>query len=122
MMRFEYLTSGKWLNAQTGIAKKQYQKLDDTFAFDKIIEKNPPEFKKHNISNIICNNKHSFYEYYNNKNFNSLSLTSKYPILLSFYSDLIKFHNLNPQKESRKERKTNVDDNASELYKEYLEI
>ena len=104
------------------LQKKQYQKLDDTFAFDKIIEKNPPEFKKHNISNIICNNKHSFYEYYNNKNFNSLSLMSKYPILLSFYSDLIKFHNLNPQKQSRKERKTNVDDNASELYKEYLEI
>ena len=47
---------------------------------------------------------------------------SKYPILLSFYSDLIKFHNLNPQKQSRKERKTNVDDNASELDKEYLEI
>ena len=122
MMRFEYLTSGKWLNAQTGIAKKHYQKLDDTYEFDKIIEKEKPEFKKHNISNIIYHNKHRFYEYYNNKTFNSLSLTSKYPIILSFYSNLIKFHNLNPQKPSAKQRKSNADDNASELYKEYLEI
>ena len=42
--------------------------------------------------------KHSFQEYYNIKNFFSLSLTSKYPILLLFYSDLEKFNNLNPKK------------------------
>ena len=47
---------------------------------------------------------------------------SKYAILLSFYSDLNKFHNLNHQKESTKEKKATVYDNALEPYKEYLEI
>ena len=40
---------------------------------------------------------------------------SKYAILLSFYSNLNKFHNLNLQKESTKEKKVTVYDNASEL-------
>ena len=39
------------------------------------------------------------------KKFNSLSLTSKYPILLSLYNDLDKLNELNPQKESTKEKK-----------------
>ena len=39
------------------------------------------------------------------KNFNSLSRTSKYPILFSFYSELKKFNNINPQKEHRNEKK-----------------
>ena len=34
--RFEYSPLGKELKAQTDIAKKQYQKLDDTYRFDKI--------------------------------------------------------------------------------------
>ena len=32
--RFQYSPSGKELNAQTDISKKQYQKLDDAFKFD----------------------------------------------------------------------------------------
>ena len=35
--RFEYSPLDKELKEQTDIAKKQYQKLDDTFEFDKII-------------------------------------------------------------------------------------
>ena len=82
----------------------------------KIIKKEKPTFKKYNRSSIICNSKYSFYEYCNNKKFNSLSLTLKYSILLSFYSNLNKFNNLNPQKVSTKEKKvTTVHDNASEL-------
>ena len=34
MNRFEYSPLGKELKTQTDIAKKQYQKLDDTFGFD----------------------------------------------------------------------------------------
>ena len=34
-----YLPLDKELKSQTDIAMKQYQKLDDTFIFDKIIEK-----------------------------------------------------------------------------------
>ena len=88
MKRFEYSSLGKELRAQTDIAKKQYKKLDDTYEFDKIIKKEKPAFKKYKRSNLIHNRKYSFYEYYNIKNSNSLSLKSKYPILLSFYSDL----------------------------------
>ena len=40
--RFEYSSSGKKLTVQTDIAKKQYQKLDDTYEFDKIIKKGKP--------------------------------------------------------------------------------
>ena len=36
MKIFEYLPLGKELKAQTGIAKKQYQKLSNTFKFIEI--------------------------------------------------------------------------------------
>ena len=95
----------KELKAQTYVAKKQYQKLGDTYDFDKLIKKEKPTFKKYNRSNLIYNSKYNFYEYFNIKSFNSLSLTSKYLILLSHYGDLNKFNNLNPQKESTKAKK-----------------
>ena len=40
--KFEYSSLGKELNTQTNIVKKQYQKLDNTFGFDKIIKKEEP--------------------------------------------------------------------------------
>ena len=51
-----------------------------------------------------------------------LRITSKYPILLSFYNNLNKFHNLNLQKESTKDKNMTVYDNVSELNNGYLEI
>ena len=42
--------------------------------------------------------------------------------MLSFYSDLNKFNNLNQQTESTKEKKVSVYDSVSELYNEYLGI
>ena len=122
MKRFEYFSLGKELKAQTDIAKEQYQKLGNTYEFDKIIKKEKPIFKKCITLNLIYNSKFSFYEYYNVKKFNCLSLTSKYPILLSFCSNLNKFDNLNPQKKSTKEKKATVYDNTSELDNLYLEI
>ena len=116
MKRLEYSPLDKELKAQTDIAKKQYQKFDDTYEFDKIIKKERPIFKKNSRPNLIYNRKCIFYEYYNVKNFNGFSLTSKYPILFSFYSDLNKFNDLNPQKESTKGEKAIVYDNALELY------
>ena len=77
--RFGYYPLGKELKAQTDIAKKQYQKLDNTYEFDKVIKKEKPTFKLYNRSNLIYSSKYSFYEYYN-INFNSLSLTSKYKV------------------------------------------
>ena len=87
--RFEYSLLGKELKAHTDIPKKQYQKLADTSVFDKIIKKEKPTFKKYDRSNPIYNSKYSFYEYYNIKKFNSLSLLSDYLILLSFLVNLI---------------------------------
>ena len=122
MKSFEYLPLGKELKIETDNAKTQYQKLDDTYEFDKIIKVEKPTFKKYNRSNLIYNSKYSFYEYCNIKNIYNFSLKSNYPILLSFYSDLNQFNNLNPQKESTKEKKATVYDNASDLSNEYLKI
>ena len=39
MKRFEHSPLGKNLKAQIDVAKKQYQKLDNTYDFDKKIKK-----------------------------------------------------------------------------------
>ena len=39
MKTYEYSPLGKELKVQSDIAKKQYQKLDDTFEFEKITKK-----------------------------------------------------------------------------------
>ena len=122
LKRFEFSPLGKELKAQTDSAKRKYKKLDKTFEFDKIIKKEKPTVKKYNRSNLIYDSKYSFYPYYNIKNFNNLSFTSKYPILFSFYSELNKFYYINPRKGRTKENKKPVYDKASELYNEYLEI
>ena len=48
MKRFKYLLLDKELKAQTDIAKKQYQKLGNTYEFDKIII-----IKKKHFNNIM---------------------------------------------------------------------
>ena len=116
MKRFKYQPLGKELKLQTDFAKKkqtnqktkkrkQYHKLDNTYEYAKKSKKEKPTFKKYDRSNLIYNIKCSFYEYYNIKNVNSLSLTSKDPSLLSFYGNLNKFNNLNPQKKKKKKKK-----------------
>ena len=52
MKRFKYSPLGKELKVQTDIGKEQYQKLDDTFEFDKTIKKEEPTFKSYK-SNLI---------------------------------------------------------------------
>ena len=47
MKRIDYSTLDKELKAQTDIAKKQYQKLNDTYEFDKIIKKEKPTLKNY---------------------------------------------------------------------------
>ena len=54
MKRFEYLPLGKELKAQTDMAKKQYQKLGDTFEFDKIIKKTTT-IENYSKPNLILN-------------------------------------------------------------------
>ena len=80
MKIFEYFSMGKELKAQTDIAKKQYQKFDDTYEFDKITKKGKPEIKKYNRSNLIYDRKYSFYPYYDIKNLNDMSPVSRYSI------------------------------------------
>ena len=70
----------------------------------------------------MYSSKYSFYGYYNIKKLNSFSLKSKYLMLLLFCRNLIKFNNLNPQKESTKKKNVTVHCNASKLCNEYLEV
>ena len=106
LKRFEYSPLGKELKAQTDIAKKQYQKLDDNFEFDKIIKKEKMALENYNKSNLIYNSKHSIYKYYrDSKKFNNLSLKSKYPFLVKLFNDLNKFKNLKTIKEKTEKKK-----------------
>ena len=59
LTRFKYFLLGKELKAQTDIAKKQYQKLDDTHEFDETINKKST-FKKYSKSDVIYDTNHSF--------------------------------------------------------------
>ena len=58
---------------------------------------------------------------YNIKNFNSLSVESKYPILVLFYEKLNKFNSLKPRKCCTKEKKMTVYGNVSKIYNDYVE-
>ena len=88
------------MEKQTSVAEEQYQNLVNTYDFDKIIKKN------YSTSNLIYAANHNFYKYYRDrKKFDSLSSKSKYSFLNRFFVDLDKLNNLNPQKESTKERK-----------------
>ena len=62
LKRFEYSLLGKELKKQTSVAEKQYQKLDNTFEFDKIIKK-----ENYSKSNLIYDANHSFYKYYHDR-------------------------------------------------------
>ena len=74
MKKFEYSPLGKELKSQTGIVKKQYQKLDDNFEFYKIMQNEEPKIKKYR-SNLIYDSKYSFHPYYNINNFPSLFIS-----------------------------------------------
>ena len=60
MKRFEYFPLGKELKAQNSIAKNQYQKLDDTYEFDKIIKKEKSTPEDCSKSDLMCNSNNSF--------------------------------------------------------------
>ena len=99
--RFEYSSLGKELEAQTDIAKKQYQGLDKAFISNKDNKNVNESFfkkeKKKYKSNLIYN-KLSFYSYNDDKKFDSLSFKSKYFYLLRFYNDLQKLVKMKPVK------------------------
>ena len=115
MKRFEYSLFGKELKPQIDIAKKQFQKLDNTSEFDKIIKKKEAKFKNCNKSNLIYNSKYSFYKYYrDNEKSDNLSFKSKYSFLYEFLNDLNKFNKLKTIKEITKKNKTNMHNTASE--------
>ena len=103
--RFEYSSLGKELKAQTAIAKKQYQKLDHTFEFDKIIKKEKPTLEKHNKSDLTYNSNYSFYKYFHNiKKFDNLSPESSILFYSTLNFDLNKFDKLK-HKQTKKQQK-----------------
>ena len=65
----------KKIRAQTDIAKKQCQHLDDTHKLDKIIKKEKPTLKTCNKSDWIHKSIYSLYKYFCDiKKFDNLSL------------------------------------------------
>ena len=79
--RFEYFSLGKELQAQTGIAKKQYQTLGKIYESGKKVE---ATIKKCNKSNLIYSTKHSLYKYRDRKKFDNISFKSKISFLNEF--------------------------------------
>ena len=115
-------TLGKELIAQADIAKKQYQKLDNTSEFDKIIKRENLTIENYSKSDLIYNSRYGFQNYYHNdEKFNNLSIKSKYSLLVKFFNNANKFNKLKTQKEKTQKKKANVYDTASELYIELLE-
>ena len=89
----------------------------------KIIKKEKPTLVNYSKSDRIYNNIYSFYkDYRGSKNFDNLSLESKYSFLAKFFKDSNKFNKLKTQEEKIKRKKTNVYNTASELYNDLLEI
>ena len=60
MKTFECSSLGKELKGQTDIAKKQYQKLDDTLEFNRIIKNEKAALENYSQLNLIYNSNHSF--------------------------------------------------------------
>ena len=102
MRRYEYSLLGKELKVQTDIVKKQYQKLDDTFEFEKITKKEKPTLESYSKSDLIYNSSYSFFKCYCDcKKFDNLSFKSKSSFLAEFFNDLNKCNKLKTQKEKK---------------------
>ena len=98
------------------LQKKQYHGLNKVHRFDKEddeITNKKAASKKYNKSDLIYNNKCSFYEYYDIEKFNGL--------LVSFNKKLNKYNSLEPRKRHTKETKSIVYRKASKRYNELLE-
>ena len=67
MKRSEYSPLDKELKTQTDITKKQYQKIDDTYEFDKIIKKEKSTLENYSKSDLIYNSNYNFYKYYRDR-------------------------------------------------------
>ena len=78
MKRFEYLPLGRKLKAQSDIAKEQYEKLDDTYEFNRIFTKEKLTLENYSKSDLMYNNNYSFYKLYHCiKKLDNLSIESK---------------------------------------------
>ena len=121
LKRFKYSLLGKELKAQTYIAKKQYQKLDDTDEFDETINKKST-IKNYNKLDLIYDTNHSFFKYYrDDKKSHNLSLESKHSFLADFSDDTYKCNDVKPQNKNTKNKKANVYGKISELYNTFLD-
>ena len=105
--RFEYSLLGIELKAQTDIAKKQYQKPDNTSKFYKKVKKSPAleNYSKWNL--IYKINRVCYKHCCDSKKFDRFSLKSKYLFLIKFSKDLNKFKVLKTKKKKSKKEKKN---------------
>ena len=101
---FEYLLIGSKLKNQTIIAEKQYQKFEGV---EELTTKNnkEPTIKKYNRSNLIYNEKFTFYECNDINKFHKLSFESKLSRLNEFSNHLEKLRNPKAIKQKNKRKK-----------------
>ena len=89
--KYEFLTSEDVLPE-----KDLFQKTATIKSIQSKIINNKISLKNYNRSDLIYNEKYSFYKYHDIRKFNELYFQSKYAFLVSFYQDLKKPKNLEP--------------------------
>ena len=101
------------------LQKKQYKKIDNALESD---GKEKATIKKYNQWNLIYNNKYSSYKYYHGrKNYDNISLKSKYCFLNQFFNKLNKLNDLKLKMKKCKRKNRNSHPTASEVCSEFLE-
>ena len=109
--RFEYSPFAKELKKQTRVAKKQYQKLDQTFESNKTLEEKTKNKRSRANSNLAYNNDFTFYIYRDSKEFGTKRfidskqnyLKSLKNILELFYRDIVEIMPNNEEKQKKKD-------------------
>ena len=116
-MNILLLSQGIELKAQTDIAKKRYQKLDNMLVFDKTFkEKTLANYSK---SNLIYNSNDSFYKYdRDSKKIDKMFRKLNYFFLAELFREK-KY--LKTKREKTKRKKTHVYDTPSEFYYKFQE-
>ena len=91
--KYEFLTGEDVLPE-----KDLFQKTATIKSIQSKIINNKISLKNYNRSDLIYNEKYNFYKYHDIRKFNDLYFQPKYAFLVSFYQDLKKPKNLEPQK------------------------
>ena len=117
--RLENSSLGSELKKKTSIAKKQYQRYDDT---KELTTKDDKEksIGKHNRSNLIYNRDFTFYKFNDINKCHKVFFELKFSCLIEFSNSLKTMRNHKALKENSKEIKNVLLNAASELCNDLL--